>query len=131
MSLPMRVVFTVSMLGLALLGAAEAQDAVTKRDRQGPVTVAVTPLGPVTAGAPLKIKIVLDTHSVGLDGIAFEKVVALRAPDGAEVAPQAVETKGSGHHREAVVTFPPRPGGPLRIVVKDVAGVAERLFTWD
>lgn len=131
MPLPMRAVFAVSMLGLAWLGTAEAQDAVTKRDSQGPVTVAVTPLGSVTVGAPLKIKIVLDTHSVGLDGVAFDKAVALRAPEGAEVAPQAVETKGSGHHREAVVTFPPPPGGPLRIVVKGVAGVAERLFTWD
>jgi hypothetical protein len=77
--------------------------------------------------------VVLDTHSVGLDRIAFETAVVLRGPDGVEIAATAVEQlKGSGHHREAVLVFPPvsRPGTG-RIVVKNVGGVAERVFEWE
>ncbi|MBI1734515.1 MAG: hypothetical protein HYR51_05010 [Candidatus Rokubacteria bacterium] len=123
-----------ALFGLALL-AALATDAVaqppslTQRDSRGPVTVAVTP---EAVDGTVKVKVVLDTHSVGLDTIAFERVVLLKSPDGIDVRPKAVEAvTGSGHHREALLTFP-RPGdGPLRIVVRDVGGIAERVFTWD
>ena len=83
--------------------------------------------------ATTKAKVVLDTHSVGLDGIAFDKVVALRSPDGADIAPTAVEqATGSGHHREATLVFPPpAQAGPLKIVVMNVGGVAERSFVWE
>lgn len=75
---------------------------------------------------------VLDTHSVGLDDIAFEHAVAMRTPDGTDLAPEAVEAKGGGHHRRAVVVFPPlAQAGVVRIVVKNVGGVAERIFSWD
>ena len=60
-------------------------------------------------------------------------MVALRTPDGTDIAPVAVEqTSGAGHHREAVLVFPPlaRPGD-VRIVVKNVGGVAERSFSWE
>jgi hypothetical protein len=69
---------------------------------------------------------------VALDGVAFEQAVVIRLPNGADVPPTAVEqASGSGHHREAVLVFPPSPpGGGVQIVVKNVGGVAERTFTW-
>jgi hypothetical protein len=106
---------------------------LTKADREGPVAVAVTlPAAPVL-GSPFKAKVTLDTHSIGLDGIEFENAVVFRGPDGVEVAPTAVEhAKGSGHHREAVLVFPPvSQPGTGRVVVKDVGGVAERVFAWE
>lgn len=127
-------------IGLALVimaagtvGLAEAQDALTKQDRQGPVTVAVTLSGPVAIGIPVKVKVALDTHSVALDGIAFEQVVAMRTADGTDIAPAALEqAEGSGHHRQAVLAFPSLASdGPVRIVVKNVGGVAERTFLWE
>jgi hypothetical protein len=124
--------FVLSLGILAGFGPSEAQDQLTKRDQQGPVTVAVTLMPPATPGAPLKVKVLLDTHSVGLDGIVLDRAVAIRI-DGTEVQPTAVEQAGGGgHHREAVLVFPPlAQPGPVRIVVKDVGGVAERSFSWE
>lgn len=114
----------------AVAGVAGAQ-APTKRDAQGPVTVAVTPIEGSKAGAPLRVRVTLDTHSVGLDGVVFERSVILRGADGAEIPPSGVEqVKGGGHHREATLVFPSRPQGELHVVVKDVGGVAERSFRW-
>ena len=128
-----RAAVILAMVALGAAGGLEAQEGLTKQDRQGPVTVAVTLTAAPAVGAPIKVKVVLDTHSVGLDGIAFDKIVALRSPDGADIAPTAVEqATGSGHHREATLIFPPpAQAGPLKIVVKNVGGVAERSFVWE
>ena len=128
MTVLVRLTAIVSLLALPALAAAEE---LTKRDAQGPVTVVATLMPPSAAGEPLRVKVVLDTHSVGLDTIAFERAVALRNPDGTEVVPTAVETTGGGHHRQTVVVFPaPAPNTPVILVVKAVGGVAERVFTW-
>ena len=114
------------------VAGAWAQEGLTKRDQQGPVTVVVTLVAPPSAGTAIRVKVVLDTHSVGLDGIAFDQAVAVRAADGRDVAPTAIEeASGSGHHRQAVLVFPAAQAGPLRVVVKNVGGVAERSFAWD
>lgn len=125
--------FVLAMLTLWAVGSSQAQEGLTKRDGQGPVSVSVTLMAPPAVGAPVKAKVVLDTHSVGLDGIKFEEAVVLRTPDGTDIAPAAVEqATGSGHHREAVLVFPPFAGpGDVRIVVKSVGGVAERSFSWE
>lgn len=124
-------------VALAILLAPElvaAQQGLSKRDGQGPVSVTVTLIEAPATGGPAKVKVSLDTHSVPLDGIKFEEVVALGGPDGAVIAPTAVEeAKGAGHHREAVLAFPPLPAGAreVRIVVRNVGGVGERNFAWD
>ncbi|MBI1893056.1 MAG: hypothetical protein HYS14_02955 [Candidatus Rokubacteria bacterium] len=129
----LRVAVMIIAMGLWSIGISSAQDGLTKQDRQGPVTVAVTLIGPPANGDPVKAKVVLDTHSVPLDGIVFERVVVIRTPEGADIAPTTVEqAKGSGHHREAVLVFPPvSTSGLVRIVVRDVGGIAERNFSWE
>jgi hypothetical protein len=114
-------------------GRVSAQTALTQRDARGQVTVAVTLVAPPQAGMPIRATVILDTHSVALDGVVFEQAVTLRTPEGADVAPAGVEgVTGSGHHRQAVVTFAPlaQPGA-VHIVVKNVGGVAERSFVWE
>jgi hypothetical protein len=122
-----------SVTGVWLGASSEAQEGVTRRDTQGPVTVAVTLMHSPTPGVPIKAKVVLDTHAVALDGVGFEQAVAMQAAGGIEVPPTAVEqASGSGHHREAVLVFPPvAEPGTVRIVVRNVGGVAERTFTWE
>ncbi len=97
----------------------------------GGVTVAITFLKERTDTPTFLV--VLDTHSVNLDGYRFEEIVRLRDGKGSEVAPVAVEgVKGSGHHREATVRFAwpePRPKA-IELVVTGVAGVPERAFRW-
>jgi hypothetical protein len=127
----LRVGLLVAVLGTA--SGVSAQDALTQRDGQGAVTVVVTLAGPPQVGVPIRATVVLDTHSVALDDVVFERAVALRTPEGVEVAPTSVEgVKGSGHHRQAVVVFPPvTERGAVRIVVRNVGGIGERVFTWE
>lgn len=75
---------------------------------------------------------VLDTHSLNLDGYRWEQIVSLRGRDGTWLAPGAVEqARGSGHHREAVLRFPAgSTDGTIEVVVAGVANVKERLFRW-
>jgi hypothetical protein len=127
----LRVGLLVAALGTA--GGVSAQDALTQRDGQGAVTVAVTLAGLPQPGVPIRATIVLDTHTVSLDDVVFERAVALQTPEGAEVAPIGVEgLKGGGHHRQAVVVFPPATArGTVRIVVRNIGGIGERSFVWE
>jgi len=119
----------VSMV-LITATASSGEEAATKRDRQGPVTVTVTLLEASATGT--KARLVLDTHSGSLDGIVLEQAMSLRGPSGADVAPTAVEqVTGGGHHRQAVLVFPTPAGATeVRMVVKNVGGITERTFRW-
>ncbi|MFQ5829932.1 MAG: hypothetical protein ACE5JD_12370 [Candidatus Methylomirabilia bacterium] len=116
----------------AASGLAAAQESLTRTSRQGPVTVTVTLIPPVEASRPLRVRVALDTHSVALDDIGLDAAVALRQPGG-DIAPTAVEqAQGGGHHRRAVVVFPPQPvGDRIELVVTNVGGVVERSFRWE
>lgn len=118
-------------VALLLAGTVTAQEALTQRDARGPVTVVATVLSGWAPDAPLRVRITLDTHSVALDAIALDQSVVVRRSDGTEMAPVAVEAFGGGHHRQAILTFPAADAeGPVRVVVKDVGGVPERVFTF-
>ena len=127
----LRVGLAITVLTMA--GSAGAQPVLTQRDGQEGVTVVVTLAAPPQVGVPIRATVVLDTHTVALDGIAFERALVLRTPEVGEVPPTSVEgATGSGHHRQAVLSLPPvMQSGTLRIVVKNVGGVAERSFAWE
>jgi hypothetical protein len=77
--------------------------------------------------------IALDNHSVNLDAYDLKTVSLIRDEAGNTYQPIRIENKGSGHHRQAILVFP-KPSGEVRkleLVIKDVAGVKERLFHWD
>ena len=92
----------------------------------------VTPLT-LKQGEPPVFDIAMDTHSVDLAADML-KTVVLRDDSGKEYVPTAWDGPGAGgHHREgkikfAVVTTNPKS---LTLVVKNLAGVPERAFTWD
>ena len=124
----------VALASLLAPGLVAAQQGLSKRDGQGPVAVTITLIEAPATGSPIKVKVSLDTHSVPLDGIKFEEVVALRGPDGVAIMPTADEqAEGTSHHREAVLAFPPLPAWAqeVRIAVRNVGGVGERNFAWD
>ena len=131
-----RMVFGIMTMGAVILlawgpVAAQAPPGEKQSIPGGGVTVDVTFLKDRGDGPAFKV--VLDTHSVNLDGYRFEEIVRLRDGKGGELPPTAVEgATGSGHHREATVRFAwpdPKPR-TLELVVKGVAGVPERLFQW-
>jgi hypothetical protein len=77
--------------------------------------------------------VALDTHSVNLDSYDLKTISLLRDDAGNSYSSTTVENKGSGHHRETTVSFAKVASGSKRIelVIKDVAGVKERIFRWD
>jgi len=97
----------------------------------GGVTVKVTYLEQTEHES--RFSAALDTHSVNLDGYDFKTISVLRDDTGMSMQPTGVENKGSGHHREIILTFP-RPSLDrkwLELVIKDIAGVKERTFRWN
>ena len=72
----------------------------------GGVTVKVTYL--TQSHHESRFSIVLDAHSVDLDAYDVKALSILRDSTGMALTPTAAENKGSGHHREIILTFPGR-----------------------
>jgi hypothetical protein len=128
----------ILLAGLVLSGLLEsesfgaAESNTTQTVSGGGVAAKVTYLNPKSNDDP-RFQVVLDTHSVALDGYDLKAISLLRDDTGKTYLPNAVENKGSGHHREVILTFPKvsLEAKRLEIVIKDVAGVKERTFRWN
>jgi hypothetical protein len=82
----------------------------------------------------------MNTHAVDLDGYDLKQLAVLRIDGGQEIQPSNWEAPKGGHHRSGTLTFPTADtdGRPLiasstrtiELVIRDVAGVPERVFTW-
>ena len=105
---------------------------ITIEAQAAEVTAKVTYNNP---GAVIPVfNVVLDTHSAELDQYRFEDIVVLRDQAGKEHKPQITSTKGSGHHREAVLEFKNADlsdSDYVELVIKNLAGVPERVFKFD
>ena len=128
-------VFVVALFLVGLFGIAKSFGAAAGLARShsgGGVTVKVTYVDPQAADE-LRFEVVLDTHSVNLDGYDLKALSQLRYKAGKTYEPTKIESKGSGHHREIVLGFPkPSPEAKrLELVIRDIAGVKERTFRWD
>lgn len=111
----------------------EAADSeMTETVSGGGVTTKVTYLNPKSEDEP-RFEIVLDTHSADLDRYDLKTMTALRDGTGKTYLATGIENKGSGHHREAIITFPKvsPESKHLEVIIKDVAGVRERTFVWN
>jgi hypothetical protein len=111
-------------------GAAASQ--TTQTVSGGGVTAKISYLNPKSSDDP-RFQVVLDTHSVALDGYDLKAISLLSDDTGKTYLPNTVENKGSGHHREVILTFPKvsPEAKRLEIVIKDVAEVKERTFRWN
>lgn len=98
----------------------------------GSVSIKVTPAA-LKRGQPLEFDIAMDTHSVDLANDML-KAVVLRDDSGMEFTPTAWNGPGGGgHHREGKIEFAPLTMSTksLTLVVKNIAGVPERIYQWD
>jgi hypothetical protein len=129
------LLFAWVLLG-GLLTNGEALEAAAGNMSQtvsgGGVTVKVTYLNSQSNEDP-RFGVALDTHSVALDGYDLKSITVLRDDTGKTYSAIDVANKGSGHHREATLSFPKLSpeAKRLEIVIKDVAGVKERIFRWN
>ena len=122
----------MGLILVGFLGGPESVGAAVVGETQtvagGGVTVKVTYLAQTDHES--RFSVALDTHSANLDVYDLKTLIILRDDTGILLQPTAIENKGSGHHREAILTFP-RPSTRrtwLELVIKDIAGVKERLF---
>jgi hypothetical protein len=140
------LVLVALLTGLALLGAAcsgpaqsvgSSAAATTQTSNAGQVTIAVSWAGP-SRGAVFDV--VMETHTVDLDGVDLRQLAVLRTDQSAEVRPVAWEAPKGGHHRQGTLSFPATAadGSPLfgpgtrvvELIIPDVASVPERSFRW-
>jgi FlaG/FlaF family flagellin (archaellin) len=127
-------VFVLGFFVSVLFGNSESLSAVSEQTQTvsgGGVTVTVTYLAQTAHES--RFSVVLDTHSVNLDAYDLKALSVLRDDTGRTMEPTGAENKGSGHHREIILTFPwPSLNKKwLELVIKDIAGAKERTFRWD
>lgn len=105
----------------------------TQSNDEQAVTVEVTPLNLPQGGSTLDFEVVFDTHSVDL---GFDPVALSLLRDGAGREYPALKWQGDGpggHHRSGTLQFkvPDQAGDAVEVVIRDVAGVPERVFRWN
>jgi len=134
----MRRINKIGLAGLVLsaligggAGFGTAASDATRTNSGGGVTVKVTPVY-LKASGDLRFEVVLDTHSVDLDAYDLKRLIVLRDRAANVYHPTSVESKGSGHHRTATVSFasPSNGNKNIELVIKGIAGVKERIFQW-
>jgi hypothetical protein len=117
--------------------AAQAQPAAssfeTQSNNEQAVTVEITPLNLSQGETTLEFEVVFSTHSVelGFDPVALS---LLRDSAGNEVPAAAWEgDPAGGHHRSGTLRFelPKAPIDSVEVIIRDIAGVPERVFEWD
>lgn len=123
--------FLFALFGLSE-GFGAAAPGLTRTQSGGGVTVQVTYLDPQGAD-DAHFQVLLDTHSVNLDAYDLKALSLLRDETGKNYQPTKVDSKGGGHHREGTLIFPKPAAETKRIelVIKDIAKVKERSFSWD
>ncbi len=113
-------------------------DGQARISEAGSVTVQVTWSG---KAAGLVFTVVMDTHSVDLDGYDLRRLAELRTDQGVVVQPTQWQAPKGGHHRKGTLIFPDKaPDGSevlgprtrsFKLTIRDIAGVPEREFRWD
>lgn len=82
----------------------------------------------------LVFEVVMDTHSVNLDGFDLKTISVLRDEQKNEFAPVSWNAPLGGHHRSGTLTFAfpesLKQGQAITLVIRDVSGVPERVFEW-
>ncbi|MBI2830393.1 MAG: hypothetical protein HYX81_04450 [Chloroflexi bacterium] len=101
----------------------------------GAVTIAVKWLG--QRNGSLVFQVSMDTHSVDLDVYDLDNLALLRDDNGKEYRPVSWQAAAGGHHRSGTLAFSvpglleENAGKSIYMVIRDVAGVAERDFRWE
>jgi len=104
-------------------------------NNEGSVTVEAQWKG--VQGGELVFGITMDTHAVDLDVYDLAKLTVLNDESGKEYSPVSWRSPPGGHHREGTLTFPLPESlqqGQMkyvRMVIKGIAGVNERILQWD
>lgn len=102
----------------------------TQSSSGGSVTLEAKLLG--HQGDSLVFEIAMNTHSVNLDGYDLRQLALLRDDKDVEYRPVEWSAASGGHHRSGklVFTHPDQSVKTLELVIRNVAGVKERILRW-
>ncbi|MEW6133485.1 MAG: hypothetical protein AB1591_10045 [Pseudomonadota bacterium] len=119
------------MLSLGLFAPAQAAEPETLTNREGAVTVKVTPRNISPNAGSWDFEVSLNTHSVALDQDMAHAAV-LMADSGKPQAPLGwYGDPPGGHHRKGVLKFQPSSAFPQTLVLHiDGVGGVKRIFRW-
>ena len=85
----------------------------------------------------LMFDVSMNTHSVDLDEYDLGELAVLRDDTGNEYHPDSWDSAPGGHHRKGTLTFPIPDSLSqgkteyVEIVIRDVAGIKERVLKWE
>jgi hypothetical protein len=109
----------------------------TQTNEGGQVTIAATWQRSDTQPS---FNVAMNTHAVDLDGYDLKQLAVLRIDGGQEIRPISWEAPKGGHHRSGMLIFPAADANgreliasnlqTIELVIRNVAGVPERVFTW-
>lgn len=113
-------------------GAGQAATPKTQTNREGPVTVKVTPRNLSPDASTWDFEITLDTHAVSLDQDLSRAAVLV---DGQGNARSPLAWEGDppgGHHRKGLLRFQPLPASTssFELRISGIGGVEQRVFRW-
>ena len=119
----------VLVLGVASSAFAAASSTSSASSSSGGVTVEATYSEPQPRNE-LHFELVMDAQTVNLDRYQINKIAVLRDASGKTHQPVTVVATGSKRHRSAEIYFSRPPGGAqeVELVIKDLAGVKERVL---
>lgn len=120
------------MLTLGWFGSAQAADLETVTNREGPVTVRVTPRNISPKSASWDFEVSLNTHSVPLDQDMVSAAVLI-LDSGKPQRPKTWEgDPPGGHHRKGTLKFQPPSAMPKQIdlQINGIGGINQRVFRW-
>jgi hypothetical protein len=122
----------VAVLLLLPIVAAQAATLQAQTNREGPVTVKVTPKNTSSEAKTWDFEIILDTHTASLDQ-DMKRAAVLVDGSGKPQPPLAWEgDPPGGHHRKGLLRFQPLAGSPafLEVRINGIGGVEQRVFRW-
>lgn len=96
-----------------------------RENSEADITISATYLPDITDATAFEIKVT--AHKDFDDD--FKKNSYLKDPEGKIYQPLSYEGEG-GHHASGILRFPKIEGKRFELVVRDVAGVNERVFKW-
>lgn len=138
-------IISITAIYFSMLNLVVAED-LTRTHYGGNTEITVTLISPENLTYvevdQLIFKVYLDTHSVNLLTYQMDKVSFLRDEEGNEYKAESWEPLDeSSHHRSGVLKFfnlnddgdfiISKSSKSIKLVIKDLAGIEERVFGWD
>lgn len=112
-----------------LIDTPTSSSPITLEKEEENVSVTIQYLPDKSDKNQLVFLISLNTHSVNFDSFVFKKDISLEKDDKI-LSPGLLSETGTGHHRQAELSFPYTPP-PFTITIKNIVGIEKREFVFN